>query len=1452
MLLETIVVICIITPISATATWFLRNDVKSKIKLLILLVGPVIDSWLTWYLMGWLNVGLFATWGCTLSAGIISCVLMQPIFSPRRLVIFRLSVEQIRRRPRQAALMMAGLLVASSIITSSLVIGDSLDTTLSKEVEAVYGDTDLLISQKDRRTGFSADLDINLTSMMGQTLVASGYADKWSHGIESTVTITSASEKSIPSLSWFAYPEWNGVAVNDIAAKELDIDTGDSIDLTWYYYSDSGELQSDNSSMIVDAIIPMAGKGSMSGTKSPAIFTSLSISQEAQNKMSMVNTIRVSLDDGLVASETVPEIKTSLNQLIGYEEAGFEITSDGDALSISYAQGLGRLSADFMSSWEENRSTIISDGNEMQILQIPLVQIQQTEKILSLSDDVVNEIFATDDGDWYISGGGVSFQKERSGNSHSWNVPNGGLINDVTLLNNSVLVAHSNGLTEVFSDQKVDTIHHKKGSEYMVAALFNQSLPELPLTIFSIDYVNDGEKDWIAVKHLTGNEVHYYDNGSWKEFPISGEWLHYNGQVLIGSPTTGWSTLSGQISNQSMDAVKGGLLVEQNNLFSFDGDEIFLSNVSSECNNRAYSYDGDTICTTTYGALVQSEKVTPRLPKTVDIGGFGELPQMLLATDSSLSPPSGDILVSSRLSLLNQSENVLLNGLVPWAYGDDLPLTLEIVGNMTQFNAPGIDELESIIIGFVNLTDGEILAASDEGERSILVLTNASEPELYAWLNSVSTTDSMELRINPAKETALEAAEDGAGALSAMFLVFGAFTIAAGILLVVTIVMMLAESRRVDEAIIRAIGLKKSDMRSLAVMEGVITSSVASTLGGLFGLVLAYFVSLGFSSVFASAGADGIQFSFSLNSMLVGISSGFIIAMFTLWFTALWTSNLNIVQALRGLSPTKAKGIPWWVLFLIIASVGGGLLSGLSILTVDSSSSLIFAMWHISASLLIIGLTPIFVYIIPKFKGWRLVNVGQNTIGWIGILLIIWALTPDSWVPVSEGVNPDEITFTVLGLIQVFAGVMLLTGFAPRIATWLISKSVFSKRLGPVAKVSLAHPFSAPARTAVIMGMFSLTVFSVIVLAGYTVQFEEHSAGYVEDASGDFEILLSSSRRVPLNLSDDVNQWNLQTTNPEDIDAVGFVNRAVVWVEHEEDRIGYILRGVDDGFIDHGALPLEDWDRALGQTEAEAWRAMKNNQNIVFIDSSFALVDPNSGESIAGITLSIGKSISLIDISNPGNNREVVVGGILSQSSQLFSQGIWMDGKIAEEQFGGVTTRIYVSHTSEVTSNEIESSLSDDLSKEGIYTSVIQDEILLILGLVFAILLIFQAYLSLGLIVGIAGIGVVTYRSVSERSTEIGMLRALGFRKSMVMYGMLTEISWVSLLGMLNGAVVAISFHVALHDSFWKDQGVALILPWIEVMLLLVGGWILVLLATWIPVKKATKITPSQAISTID
>ena len=1451
MLFETLAVFVLITPISATSAWVLRNDVEKLWQSAILYIGPIIDAWFVWLLLDWLEMGFFSTWGCTISAGIISSMLLQPIFSPRRLAVFRLSWQQVRRRPRQAALMMAGLLVASSIITSSLVVGDSLDSTLSKEVEAVYGDTDLLIFQKDRRTGFSFDMDSNLTASFGQALIDSGIADKWSHGIDTTATLSRSDGLALPSAAWYAYDGWQGVSINQVAADELDLSQGDVLEISWFSYSDDAELIRDSENLTISSVISMEGKGSMSGTKSPALFTSLELSQQLQSKQWKVNMLRVSLEGSESASDSMNEIESILDEIIDYDSAGFEINTDQDSISISNSKGLGRLDSSFMESWNENKTVLLGQGTSMEVLQIPLVQIEQGAKVMSLPDDRIEEVLITEEGDWYVSGGAVSFQKERGGSSHGWEVPNGGLIRDVTLLEDSLLVAHSDGLVEIPDDRDEDIIHHFKGTEMMVAALFEQDLPELPSTIFSMDYLEVSGEDWLAVSHITGKEVFRYSNSEWIETTLTGEWLHFDEEVMAGSPTTGWTTISGAQS-PNWPAVRGGLLIDNNSIYSFDGNVNYLSDFASVCDERVFSFDGEVICSASFGAVVDSGELSPRLPLTVDIGGFGVMPQLLLATDGPLSPAKGDVLISSRLSLLNSSENVLFNGLVPWAYGDISPTTLEVEGNMSSIDAPGLDELESIIIGLVNLSDGEILAASAEGERSILVVNDGNQSEILLWLDSISGVDSMNLRIVAAKEKALETAEEGAGALSAMFLVFGAFTIGAGILLVLTIVMMLAESRRSDEAIMRAIGLKRSDMRSLALMEGMMTSAAASVLGGIFGLVLAWLVSLAFSSVFASAGAEGIAYSFSIESMLIGMSSGFIIAMITLWGTAFWTSRLNIVQALRGLSPMRKRGIPWWLILLLIAFIGTGMLAGLSIFTVESSSPLRYALWHITASCIIIGLVPVFTFILPHVKGWSIRNSGRNTMAAIGISLALWALSPDAWAPVDSGVEADEITFAVMGIVQVFAGVLILTGIAPRLASWVISKSFLAKRIGPVAKVSLAHPAAAPLRTAVIMGMFSLTVFSVIVLAGYSVQFEEHSSGYVEDASGEFEILLSSSRQVPLELSSDPNEWNLEETNPEDIDAVGIVNRAVVWVDDGEDSIGYILRGVDSGFIEHGAIPLEDWDRALGETQKEAWTSLKINENIVFVDSSFALIDPNTGESISGMNLPIGKSISLIDISNPGNSREVVVGGILSQSSQLFSQGIWMDGEVVEEQYGGVVTRIYVSHGPEVSSEELEKSLSSDLAPSGVYTSIIEDEILLILGLIFAILTIFQAYLALGLVVGIAGIGVVTYRSVSERSGQIGMLRALGFRKRMVMSGMIIEVSWTSLLGMINGAVVAIAFHYALYQTFWEEQGAKLILPWFEVVSMVLGGWILVLMATWIPVARATKVTPSQALSSID
>ena len=51
----------------------------------------------------------------------------------------------------------------------------------------------------------------------------------------------------------------------------------------------------------------------------------------------------------------------------------------------------------------------------------------------------------------------------------------------------------------------------------------------------------DSGEDWIAVSHLTGKEVHRYSQGEWIQTELVGEWLHFDNEVMVGSPTTGWT-----------------------------------------------------------------------------------------------------------------------------------------------------------------------------------------------------------------------------------------------------------------------------------------------------------------------------------------------------------------------------------------------------------------------------------------------------------------------------------------------------------------------------------------------------------------------------------------------------------------------------------------------------------------------------------------------------------------------------------------------------------------------------------------------------------------------------------------------------------------------------------------------------------------------------------------------
>src|SRR3972149_3023649 len=64
-----------------------------------------------------------------------------------------------------------------------------------------------------------------------------------------------------------------------------------------------------------------------------------------------------------------------------------------------------------------------------------------------------------------------------------------------------------------------------------------------------------------------------------------------------------------------------------------------------------------------------------------------------------------------------------------------------------------------------------------------------------------------------------------------------------------------------------------------------------------------------------------------------------------------------------------------------------------------------------------------------------------------------------------------------------------------------------------------------------------------------------------------------------------------------------------------------------------------------------------------------------------------------------------------------------------------------------------------------------------------------QGFMGLGLIVGLAALGVIAVRAVVERRQQIGMLRAIGFRRTLGGLGLLIEMLVIARLRPLVGFV---------------------------------------------------------------
>src|SRR6185312_1589886 len=148
--------------------------------------------------------------------------------------------------------------------------------------------------------------------------------------------------------------------------------------------------------------------------------------------------------------------------------------------------------------------------------------------------------------------------------------------------------------------------------------------------------------------------------------------------------------------------------------------------------------------------------------------------------------------------------------------------------------------------------------------------------------------------------------------------------------------------------------------------------------------------------------------------------------------------------------------------------------------------------------------------------------------------------------------------------------------------------------------------------------------------------------------------------------------------------------------------------------------------------------------------------------------------------------------------------------------------------------------------QEGMQAQVLNDELERTDGIRLLLNQLVQSYLGLGLVVGIAALGVISTRAVVERRQHIGTLRALGFQQRMVLTSFLLESSFVALGGALIG--IALGLTLARSLTHYIGQGHPEILfhvPWPQLVFVAVVAWGASLVATWLPARRAARVRPA-------
>jgi putative ABC transport system permease protein len=700
-----------------------------------------------------------------------------------------------------------------------------------------------------------------------------------------------------------------------------------------------------------------------------------------------------------------------------------------------------------------------------------------------------------------------------------------------------------------------------------------------------------------------------------------------------------------------------------------------------------------------------------------------------------------------------------------------------------------------------------------------------------------------QLGVAKIKQDSIGQAEELAQIFTSLFLVFGLFSIAAGILLIVLIFTMLAAERRSEMGMARAVGAQRKQLVQQFIAEGMGYALLAGLVGSALGVFAAIGIAFGMRVIIGDY--FDIQPHVAPQSMIVAYSLGVVITFIAVVGSSWKVSRLNVVAAVRNIpdirvAKQRMSGLVWGIVMVL-----GGALLTLSGLSGDSGAAFFTGM-----SLLPFGISFLLRYLgVPTRPVFTLVGI---------YVLALWLLPEDAATALFGTYDAGMEMFFLSGIFVVAATTLVIVQNLGTLLTLLsLVGGMFRSKL-PAIRTAVAYPGAARDRTGMTIAMFSLMIFSLVMVATINQNFSAIFLGDDSNAGWDVRADVGSANPIE-NFEQALAAEGVDTSEIAAMGQVTMPNSSATQLRMPgaTEWENYPIVGMEETFMSESALLFQQ--RAEGYESDQAIvKALQTEPNVAVIDS-FAVP---SGSNIAGDEplfqlqgIAPGDTTFTpitIEVADPDSSTPAtvtIIGVIASKVGSLhglYSSQQTIDGIFPESGF----TSYFIALENPEVSDQVAKNIEAAMLSNGAQVVSIQDELQELQSQSTGLLYIIQGFMGLGLIVGVAAVGVIAFRSVVERRQQIGVLRALGYQRSLVALSFVIESSFVVVLGVVAGVSTGLflAYNLMHSESFGGSEDITFLVPWGLLSVIIAATVVAALLMTWLPARQASGIAPAEAL----